>query len=126
VSGSKYGRRHRILIVEDDASCAAMYQRALRFAGFDVDLAADGLSALRILEDYHPDLIVLDLHLPRLQGESVLSEVAARPELNHIPVVVVTGSDARVAAAQASAILSKPCDPDRLVNLIQDRLDSAA
>jgi DNA-binding response OmpR family regulator len=122
----KFGKRHRVLIVEDDASCAALYRHALRFAGFDVDLAADGLSALVTLEQQPPDAIVLDLQLPRLRGEAVLHEVADRRDLGHIPVVVVTGSDASVAIAQAAAVLRKPCDPDHLVGVIEDRLAAAA
>src|SRR5512138_1335120 len=89
----KPGIRHRILIVEDDEACAAMYRRALRFAGFDVDVAADGLTALVTLEQRRPALVVLDLSLPHLDGESVLTEITARPDLHDIPVVIVTGTD---------------------------------
>jgi DNA-binding response OmpR family regulator len=122
----KYGKRYRILIVEDDSACAIMYQRALRFAGFEVAIAPDGLAALRTLEQQSPDLIVLDLQLPGFRGEAVLSEVAMRPDLRHIPVVVVTGSDASVAAPQAAAVLRKPCDPERLVAMVEEQLQSAA
>jgi DNA-binding response OmpR family regulator len=122
----KPGTRHRILIVEDDEACAAMYRRALRFAGFDVDLAADGLTALLTLEQRRPDLLVLDLALPHLDGQSVLTEISARPDLHDIPVVVVTGSDAKLSVSQAVAILRKPCDPDRLVEVISQQLDLAA
>ena len=125
MSALKYGKRHRVLIVEDDTACAVMYQRALRLAGFDVDLAEDGLTALELLERRHPDLIVLDLHLPRLRGESVLEEVAARDDLRHISVIVVSGSDAQ-APLRADAILRKPCDPERLVAIVVSQLDRAA
>ena len=122
----KPGIRHRILIVEDDESCAAMYRRALRFSGFDVDIAADGLTALVTLEQRRPDLVVLDLSLPHLDGQSVLTEITSRPDLHDIPVVIVTGSDATFAASDAAAVLRKPCDPDRLVEIIAHQLDPAA
>jgi DNA-binding response OmpR family regulator len=119
-------RRRRILVVEDDAALASMYRSALRFAGFDVQLATDGMSALWAIDQATPDLVVLDLHLPRLRGEAILSELSANPALQHIPVVVVTGSDAQAAVAQASAILRKPCAPDTLLAVIEEHLDPAA
>jgi DNA-binding response OmpR family regulator len=122
----KPGLRHRILIVEDDEACAAMYRRALRFSGFDVDIATDGLTALVTIEQRRPDLVVLDLTLPHLDGHSVLTEITARPDLHDIPVVVVTGTDARVAISQAAVVLRKPCDPDRLVEVVAHQLDPAA
>ena len=96
-----------------------MYRRALRFAGFDVDIATDGLSALWQIELHLPDLVVLDLHLPRLRGEAILQEISARPEMRHIPVIVVTGTDIEPSIAQAKAILRKPCDPQRLLTLVE-------
>jgi two-component system, sensor histidine kinase and response regulator len=119
-------KRPRILVVEDDAALAAMYRSLMRLAGFDVYLTADAVSALRHIDDTPPDLVVLDLHLPGLRGETVLAEMTANPDLQHIPIIVVTGSDARMAVAQASAILRKPCDPGRLVALIEQHLGNAA
>jgi two-component system, sensor histidine kinase and response regulator len=119
-------RNRRILVVEDDPQCAVMYRAALRFAGFDVDIASDGVDALRAIDHGRPDLIVLDLHLPRLRGEAILSELSVDPELCRIPVVVVTGTDAPHMAAQAAVILRKPCDPDHLVAVVEERLHPAA
>ena len=69
--------------------------------------------------------VVLDLSLPHLDGESVLTEITARPELHDIPVVIVTGSDATLTS-RAAAILRKPCDPDRLVDVVMHQLATAA
>jgi CheY-like chemotaxis protein len=95
-------------------------------AGFDVDIAEDGISALRRIEEQRPHLIVLDLHLPRIDGLTVLSELRANTDTWNIPVVVVTGTDYQYAVAQASAILRKPCEPEKLISVIQRHLDSAA
>ena len=119
-------RRSRILVVEDDAGLAKMYRTVLRFAGFDVHVAADGIAALRHIDQSPPDLIVLDLHLPGVHGEAILGEIAATPSLNHIPVIVVTGGDTRAAVLQATAILRKPCDPNRLLALVEQHLGRAA
>jgi DNA-binding response OmpR family regulator len=119
-------RRTHILVVEDDAGLAAMYRTLFRFAGFEVHVTTEGMAALRHVDQSPPDLIVLDLHLPGLGGEAILSEIAASPSLNHIPVIVVTGGDAKAAIAQATAILRKPCDPGRLLTLVEHHLGRAA
>ena len=119
-------KRRRILVVEDDIALATMYRSALRFAGFDVSIATDGMSALAQMDVDPPDLVVLDLHLPILRGETILQEIAASPHLRHIPVVVVTADDAKAAIAQATAILRKPCAPDCLLSVITTHLNPAA
>ena len=116
----------RILVVEDDKTLAAMYRNALRFAGFEVDVAENGVTALWYIDQAPPHAIVLDLHLPGIRGEVILSEVAARPDLCQIPVIVVTGSDAQLVVDQANAILKKPVDVSRLVSVVERHLDPAA
>jgi DNA-binding response OmpR family regulator len=118
-------RKKHILIVEDDRALASMYRTTLSFEGFEVAVAGDGLAALRHIDQQRLDLLVLDLHLPQLRGEAILKEIAARPELSHTPVIVVTGDDAKVAIAQATAILRKPCAPDRLLSVIDQHLRAA-
>jgi DNA-binding response OmpR family regulator len=118
-------KRHRILVVEDDRSLANMYRMSLAFAGFDVASAHDGLTALQNIETNRPDLIVLDLALPRVHGNVILAELAANPDTCRIPVIVVTGSDMTHAAAQASAILRKPCAPELLLTAVEQRLSSS-
>ncbi len=118
-------KRYRVLVVEDDIALAGLYQAALRFAGFDVELVGDGLSALWHIEAERPDVIVLDLSLPQLRGEAVLTELASSPDLYAVPVVVVTGSDCDQAVMQASAVLRKPCDPFQLLSVIRRVCPSA-
>ena len=115
-----------ILIVDDDRGLASMYRTALRFEGFDVAVANDGLAALRHIDAQKPDLIVLDLQLPTLRGEAILRELHSHPEMADIPVIVVTGEEARSTVAQATAILRKPCAPERLIRTIDHHLHHAA
>ncbi|MGE0444712.1 MAG: response regulator [Vicinamibacterales bacterium] len=115
-------KRHRILVVEDDVELANMYRAALRFAGFEVHTARDGLTALQALDADRPDLVVLDLRLPTIRGEAVLEEIAASDNPASPPVIVVTGGDPSRAVAQASAVLRKPCSPDLLITAIEHRL----
>jgi DNA-binding response OmpR family regulator len=118
--------RKHILIVEDDRALATMYRTALSFEGFDAAVAPDGLTALRHLDEHRPSLIVLDLHLPQLRGEAILREIHAHPELCDTPVIVVTADEPRAAVARATAILRKPCPPDRLLSVIDQHLRAAA
>jgi DNA-binding response OmpR family regulator len=120
------GKRARILVVEDDTTLAAMYRNALRLAGFEVEAAVNGITALWYIDQAPPDVIVLDLHVPGVHGDVILSEIAARSDLSHIPVIVVTGSDAQLVVAQAKAILRKPVDVGRLVSVVENHLDPAA
>lgn len=119
-------KRQSILVVEDDPNLRRMYRTVLMLDGFRAEVAADGLAALRKLEDDRPDLIVLDLHLPLIDGLTVMSELRARNDTRSIPVVVVTGSDYQYAVAQASAILRKPCAPDELIETVERHLARAA
>ena len=118
-------RRCRVLVVEDDRSLADMYRSALRFSGFHVDVALDGVSALRWIDQSVPDVVVLDLHLPRLHGEAILHEITNSADLCDIPVIIVTGSDPSPGVAQAAAILRKPCPPDRLLSVIEKVAEAA-
>jgi len=95
-----------------------MFRAALRVAGYDVEVAGDGVTALTAIERHCPDLIVLDLELPRLRGEAILDELAADARLQAIPIIVVTGSDAEPPRGHAVAVIRKPIEPDRLAILV--------
>jgi CheY-like chemotaxis protein len=113
--------RKKVLVIEDDVALAELYRGVLRVSGFHASHVTDGFSALRFLEEELPDLIVVDMNLPVLNGDEVLREMAARPDLRQIPAIVVTGEDIRpdVAVEQAKQILRKPCPPDRLVSAVE-------
>lgn len=99
---------------------------ALRAAGYAVIAVEDGADALRQIEQTLPALVVLDLGLPRLDGRDVHSELKARSDTRHIPVIVVTGTNMSDAEARDFAcILRKPCDPDQLVDAVEQCLRRA-
>ena len=117
----------KVLIVEDDPQLREMYRMALRAAGHAVVAVEDGTDALRQIEQAVPDLVVLDLALPRLGGHDVYRELKARPDTQDIPIVVVTGTDLSEAEARDFAfVLRKPCDSDRLVSAVQQCLRRAS
>jgi len=119
-------KRQRILVVDDDKAIRQLYRAALMLAGFAVDTAEDGVGALRRIDEACPDLIVLDLHLPLIDGLTVLSEVRANSETSSVPVIVVTGADFQHAVTDASALLHKPCEPEELIAVIERHLRPAA
>jgi len=114
-------RRKRVLLVEDDVDLAQLYRGVLQWSGFDAAHVSDGVSALRALDERLPDLIVVDMNLPVLDGDQLLREMAAHPDLRQIPAIVVTGTDIRhdVAVEQARQVLRKPCSPERLVSAVE-------
>jgi CheY-like chemotaxis protein len=118
--------RKRILVVDDDSSICQLYRAALSLSGFIVETAADGFGALVKIGEEKPDLIVLDLQMPHIDGLAVLDELRAHTDTLRIPVVVVTGTDQQCGVTQASAILRKPCEPEELISVIERQLQAAA
>jgi len=105
------------LVVEDDADLRYLFRIALTVAGFRVREAADGYQALVSLEQHPPDVLVLDLGLPRVDGFSVLDELAARSDLRTPSIVVVTGLDG--VQRRDAVVLRKPVDPAVLVSTVR-------
>jgi DNA-binding response OmpR family regulator len=118
------GGRRRILIVEDDDALRRMFHTALAIAGYAVDEAADGLAALHRVHHNPPDLIVLDLSLPTVNGEIVYQEVAAHAHTRQIPIVIVTGSTMNLDHLGDPCVLRKPIDPEKLVATVRECLKS--
>jgi CheY-like chemotaxis protein len=80
----------RVLFVEDDASVAHMYRLKLELDGYTVDVAGDGLVALEKARAQRPDIIFLDIRLPKLDGMGVLEALRKDPSTEHIPVVILS------------------------------------
>ena len=83
-------RRARVLLIEDDTSIALMYQLQLVNDGYDVELATDGVSGLQRVQDAPPDLVLLDIRLPRLPGLDVLRAITLDPGLAGVPVLILS------------------------------------
>jgi len=114
--------RHTILVVDDDPHFRELYQTALRFRGFNVTTASNGLAALQSIERTRPSLVILDLNMPCVDGWSVLRELGSHDSTKAITVIVVTGADVDRATLQAAAILRKPILPEQLFPLIERQL----
>ena len=115
-----------VLVVEDDAAVRRMYRAALSFAGFVVLEADDALAALRSLDQYPIDLVVLDLMLPTLSGLAVQQEIASHAHTANLPVVIVTGSDISLEHVDVTCVLRKPIAPEQLVDAVRSCLANGA
>src|SRR5687768_4543035 len=118
-----------ILIVDDYVDALEAWRLFLRAAGFEVRTAADGVAALEEALANPPDLIVMDLELPRMSGLDVARALRERDETRDIPLIVATGySHAQVLAQSkdvgVDSVIVKPCDPDHLVSEITRLLES--
>jgi len=112
-------QRRVLLLVEDDHDLRAFFQLVLRQYGFDVHQARDGYEALTIVEALVPDLILLDLQLPRVKGTDVLAELESSARTRGIPVIIVTATTAEPAYGNVRCILHKPVTPERLLETIE-------
>ena len=119
-----------ILLVEDDPGDVVLVREAFAHNKVrnELRVASDGVYALEILRDPEtpvPDLILLDLNLPRMDGRELLGEIRADPRLTAIPVVVLTTSDAEADIARsyelhANAYVTKPVDLQRFLEVVRE------
>ncbi len=80
----------KIMLVEDDNILVEMYQAKFELEGHDITVATNGEECLKMLETFKPELILLDILMPRVNGFHVLKEVKKHPELRQIPVILLT------------------------------------
>jgi CheY-like chemotaxis protein len=103
--------RPRILVVEDDAEARSILQTYLELDGWQVETAADGIEALNQLERSLPDVVLLDLSMPRMDGWGVLARRAAEPLWQAVPALVMSADHVQGEIALdlgADGFLGKP------------------
>lgn len=80
----------KILLVEDDPILVEMYQAKFELEGYDVNVATNGEECLNVLDGYTPEIILLDILMPKVNGFHVLKEIKKNPQLRQIPVILLT------------------------------------
>ncbi len=103
----------RILVVEDNDLNRKLFSDLLKAKGFEVEPLADGHVVLERAAAFAPDLVIMDIHLPRISGLELIEALKADDALRHIPVLAVTayagkGDEDRIREAGAEGYLSKP------------------
>jgi CheY-like chemotaxis protein len=118
-----------VLLVDDDPLVLRLYQEGLSNHGLKVETAVDGVHAIQALRKSRPDVVILDLMMPRFTGVDVLKFIRGPGTLSDLPVIVLSNSYANDVARQAvalgvqKALLKVRCTPSALIEMINDVLD---
>lgn len=120
----------KIVIAEDEQDIKELLAFTLRYAGHDVVTGNDGFEAVALTRIEIPDLVLLDVRMPKMNGYDACREIKQDPEIGHIPVVFLSakGQESEIEeglAAGAAAYLLKPFAPDALVQELQRVMDEA-
>jgi CheY-like chemotaxis protein len=121
----------KILCVEDSDDNLFMLHRRLSRAGFEVKVATNGVEGVEWAKTYLPDLIVMDLNLPKLNGWEATRLLKNQPETKHIPIIVLTAETSKKSreaaiAAGCDDFQLKPIDFRALVEKIQSLVSGSA
>jgi two-component system cell cycle response regulator DivK len=117
----------RILVVEDQPDNRRILRDLLGNAGYELIEAETGEEALTALEAQRPDLILMDIQLPGMDGYEATRRIRLNPELKSIPIIAVTsyalaGDEAQALAAGCTAYVTKPFSPRALLAKVQEHL----
>lgn len=116
-----------ILLAEDNAATAEVTEEIISLLGYRVLVARDGLATVRMATDHQPDLILMDWHMPGLDGLSATRQIKANPTTLHIPIISLTAfaMEQDVAACLAAGAvdhITKPVDFDKFMDKINQHL----
>ena len=120
--------RRRVLVVDDEPDVLLLCRVNLEFEGYEVMEAGDGVEAMTRVRERRPDVILLDVMMPRMDGWQVLTELKSDPDLQDIPVVMLTAKvqdqdQIRGWSAGASEYITKPFSPLSLSQVLEDVLN---
>jgi CheY-like chemotaxis protein len=118
-------RLGRVLVVDDDEVIRRLIAANLTLEGFDVATAVDGQDCLEKVPAIAPDVVTLDVTMPRLDGWETARRLRKGPDTSHIKVVLITARDqadnpAQHRHARADAYLAKPFDPAEMIRVVRD------
>jgi len=121
----------RILIVEDQEDNRTILRDVLSMAGYDLIEAFNGEDAVRLAQGERPDLILMDIQLPLMDGYEATRRIKATPKLTSIPIIAVTsyalsGDDAKARAVGCDAYVAKPFSPRELLARVREFLPDAS
>jgi len=120
----------RVLVVEDDAQNSYLIGFILEKSGYEVITAADGEQAVAEVEKAVPDLILMDMLLPKMNGYEATRRIKARPETKDVPIVALTaysmkGDREKILESGCDGYISKPIDPETFVSEMEEYFKTA-
>jgi DNA-binding response OmpR family regulator len=123
---------YKVLLVEDDPLMSRMYQRVFVFNEFDIQLAGNGKEGLEKIAAFKPDIVLIDVMMPIMNGMEMLAKLKADPATKDLPVLMLTNlADVKTAeeATKAGALnyfVKSQYDPDQIASSVKEILDKAA
>jgi DNA-binding response OmpR family regulator len=120
----------RVLVVEDEPNIVESLSFLVRQAGYNILIARDGLAAIRTMEDHIPDLILLDVMLPRMDGYDVCRSIRADKRLSHIPIIMLSAKGKDLDRRKglelgANEYLTKPFSTREVISMLKTYLGEA-
>jgi CheY-like chemotaxis protein len=114
-------KNRNILVVDDEQHMVRLMEYNLKKEGYIVDKAFNGLEAIQKVEEKKPDLILLDIKMPVMNGYEVAVKLKENPETSNIPIIIVSviADREEIASLQVTSHLAKPFDPIKLVNEVK-------
>ena len=113
----------KILVVDDETDLLKVTLLRLKKIGYEVFGGADGRGALDLARQIMPDLIILDVYLPGINGDGVAKILKKDDELKHIPIILISAStrilDEKAWGSGADAYLRKPFEPEELIGMVK-------
>jgi CheY-like chemotaxis protein len=118
----------KILIVEDNPQNMKLVLMTLESRGYEIIKATDGEEALKVAEKERPDLILMDIQLPKMDGLEVTRRLKQMPAFSHIPIIAITahamkGDEQKIAEAGCNAYITKPFSTRELPKLVAKMLE---
>ena len=116
--------RHRILVVDDDPGARRLTRATLTRAGFDVVEARDGQQALEAMHAHGPDLVLMDVMMPEMDGYETMRRIRSNPKFRLLPIIALTakamkGDREKCLEAGASDYVAKPVNTEQLLSLVR-------
>ncbi|OGS28178.1 MAG: hypothetical protein A2297_03845 [Elusimicrobia bacterium RIFOXYB2_FULL_48_7] len=120
--------KNRILLIEDEENITNLLKINLSGSGFTVECACDGEQGLKKAGSFHPDLIILDIRMPKMNGWEVFDRIKAVPEYKDIKIIILTASDQKnnrekAASMNVDGFYSKPVELESLIDHITNLLN---
>ncbi len=116
-----------ILVVDDSQTIRALYTELLTQSGFETRVARDGIEAWEQIEHHAPNLVLMDIVMPRMNGYELCRKLRDKPETQDIPVIMVSSKDQEFdrywgLKQGANAYITRPCRPDELLRTVNELL----
>jgi len=118
---------NKIFITDDDLNLVKAMQIRFQEAGFEVASAYDGQTCLEKIKMEHPDLIIMDVSMPKMDGYTVVKEIKSDQTLSHIPIIIMTGKDQMEDIFKMEGVkefIVKPFEFDDILGMVKKLLDT--